>query len=321
MAGIDGLEVLRQVRAHPELGHTPVILVTAYGEREPRLRALELGVDDFLEKPIDTTALCARITTLLRLKMARDDLAQRHDALQRLQREQREVLDVLVNDVAATIGSLQTSTDWLDVYADAGSGAVREAVAEVQSKLARLTALVHDLSWVAWLDASTFPVCLTNVHVDRLAADVAESFERASQTRNVELDVTVAPPVVVRADARLLRRVLENLLDNAIRHTPKGGRVRIEVRDADRAEVRVCNEGPPIDEDSRRRIFDKFARVPAESMSLGHPGLGLYFCRRALEVQCAEIAVVDQPGWSVAFAVRFHPRESGAPGDARVRAP
>jgi CheY-like chemotaxis protein len=173
MAGIDGLEVLRQVRAHPELGHTPVILVTAYGEREPRLRALELGVDDFLEKPIDTTALCARITTLLRLKMARDDLAQRHDALQRLQREQREVLDVLVNDVAATIGSLQTSTDWLDVYADAGSGAVREAVAEVQSKLARLTALVHDLSWVAWLDASTFPVCLTNVHVDRLAADVA----------------------------------------------------------------------------------------------------------------------------------------------------
>jgi signal transduction histidine kinase len=305
MAGIDGLEVLRRIRAHRDRGHTPVILITAFGEREQRLRALELGVDDFLEKPIDAAMLRPRITTLLRLKLARDDLARRHEALQRLQREQREVLDVLVNDVTATIESLQMSADWLDAYADAGPGAVRQALGEMQSKLGRLTTMVHDLSWVTWLDASTFPVYLTHVPVDMLVGDVAEAFERAARMRNVELQVDVAPRVFVHADERLLRRVLENLLDNAVRYTPKGGRVRIEVRDDEQAEVRVCNEGPPIPEDSRRRIFDKFAREPTEPAAVGHPGLGLYFCRRALEVQQADIAVVDEPGWPVAFAVRF----------------
>jgi CheY-like chemotaxis protein len=94
MRGMDGLEVLRRIRGHRERGHTPVILITAYGEREPRLEALELGVDEFLEKPIDPAILRARVTTLLRLKVSRDDLANRHAALQRLQREQREILEV-----------------------------------------------------------------------------------------------------------------------------------------------------------------------------------------------------------------------------------
>lgn len=305
MQGMDGLEVLRRIRAHRERAHTPVILITAFGEREPRLRALELGVDEFLEKPIDAAILRARVTTLLRLKLSRDDLASRHAALQRLQREQREVLDVLVNDVTGTIGGLQTSVDWLDNYADAGPGAVRQAITEMRGGLGRLTTMVNDLSWVSWLDASAFPVALAPVRVDVLVGRVVQRFEESASTRGIELQTSLLPRVVVTADERLLRRVIENLLDNALRYAPRGGRVRVEARDGTRAQIWVCNEGPPIPAEDRRRIFEKFVRDPDQPTRAGHPGLGLYFCRRALDVQGAEIEATDEPGWPAAFVIRF----------------
>ena len=315
MRGIDGLEVLRRIRSHRERGHTPVILITAYGERESRLRALELGVDEFLEKPIDSAMLSARVSTLLRLKSQRDDLAARHSALQRLQREQREVLDVLVNDVTSTIDALQASVDWLDEYADAGPGAVAQASTEMRAGLGRLSTIVSDLSWVSWLDASAFPVLLDAVALDRVVGDVARRFESAAMARGIELQTALEHRVGVTADQRLLRRVIENLLDNALRYAPKGGRIRVELRDAGAAEICVCNEGPPIPVPERRRIFEKFTRNAAEPARPGHPGLGLYFCRRALEVQGAHIEVADEPGWPAAFVIRF-PRPTG-PGARR----
>jgi len=305
MHGMDGLEVLRRIRGHRERGHTPVILITAYGEREPRLRALEAGVDEFLEKPIDAAILRARINTLLRLKSSRDDLTARHAALQRLQREQREVLDVLVNDVTSTIEGLRTSVDWLDTYADAGPGAVRQAVSGMHAGLGRLSTIVNDLSWVSWLDASAFPVALGAVALDVLLGRAVARFEPDAAQRGIDLQASVAARIVVTADERLLRRVIENLLDNALRYTPRGGRVRVEARQAGRPEISVCNQGPPIPAAERQRIFDKFARRSAEPATPGHPGLGLYFCRRALDVQGAEIEATEEPGWPAAFVIRF----------------
>jgi len=305
MQGIDGIDVLRRIRSHRERGHTPVILITAYGEREQRLQALEIGVDEFLEKPIDAAILRARITTLLRLKLSRDDLATRHAALQRLQREQREVLDVLVNDVTGTIDGLQASVDWLDDYADAGPGAIRTAVSDMRTGLGRLNAIVQDLSWVSWLDASAFPVRLAAVAVENLVDDVVRRFDPVAAERDVDLQKVAEGHVVANADERLVRRVLENLLDNAMRHVPRGGRVRVELRDGEAAEICVCNEGPRIPYEQRHRIFEKFVRNPDEPSAPGHPGLGLYFCRRALEVQGARIEVADEPGWPAAFLIRL----------------
>ncbi|HET6585613.1 MAG TPA: response regulator, partial [Nannocystaceae bacterium] len=103
MPGVDGMDVLSAIRAHPSRGDTPIILVTAYAEREMRVRALQAGADDFLEKPIDEPVLVARVRTLLRLKHSRDaldsaraELAARNHALERVQKEQRELTDFIL---------------------------------------------------------------------------------------------------------------------------------------------------------------------------------------------------------------------------------
>jgi two-component system cell cycle response regulator len=79
MPGIDGFEVCRRIKGDPALAHIPVVMVTALSDVSDRVRGLEAGADDFLTKPVDDTALFARVKSLLRLKMAMDELRLRED--------------------------------------------------------------------------------------------------------------------------------------------------------------------------------------------------------------------------------------------------
>jgi two-component system cell cycle response regulator len=79
MPGIDGFEVCRRIKSDPALAHIPVVMVTALSDVSDRVRGLEAGADDFLTKPVNDTALFARVKSLLRLKMAMDELRLRED--------------------------------------------------------------------------------------------------------------------------------------------------------------------------------------------------------------------------------------------------
>jgi signal transduction histidine kinase len=97
--------------------------------------------------------------------------------------------------------------------------------------------------------------------------------------------------------------VLENLLDNSLRYTPSSGRVCIDASLESGVSIRVSNDGPTIPADERARIFDKFVRGAAERPHAGNAGLGLYFCKRAVQAHDGDIGVVDVPGWSTSFRI------------------
>jgi two-component system cell cycle response regulator len=84
MPDLDGFEVCRRLKSHPDTRHIPVIMLTALGEREDRLRGLEAGAEDFLSKPIDDVQLIARVRSLLRLKVVIDELRSREASGARL---------------------------------------------------------------------------------------------------------------------------------------------------------------------------------------------------------------------------------------------
>jgi signal transduction histidine kinase len=124
----------------------------------------------------------------------------------------------------------------------------------------------------------------------------------------------VAAPeaLALEADRALLTRVVENLAANAARHTPQGGRMRLEAREQDDEVVlAVHNDGRPIPPDAREQLFDKFAQGGAERSVRSGWGLGLYFCRLAVEAHGGRIGVEEVAGWSTSFVVRL-PRRARA---------
>lgn len=305
MPGVDGVEVLQRVRAHASRAHTPVIVVTAYAEREDRIRAMRAGADEFLEKPVDEAILRARVATLLRLKRSRDELLAQHAALQQVRREQRELTEFVVHDVKTPLGTLRAGLMQIRDNLDRGANVLEPLLARVDAAAKRLAGSLEDLLWISRLEHHDFPVFCTPVAIADAMRRVVERFGPSAAVQDVELSLVSQGPITLSTDERLIGRVLENLLENAIRYAPSGGRVQIELRAGEDVELLVCNDGPPVPAIERRRIFDKFVRGRNEAPSPGHAGLGLYFCRRAVEALHGEIEVADVAGWRTAFSVRL----------------
>src|SRR5262249_46810825 len=128
MPGLDGLDVLTHIRARSDRPYVPVVLVTAHSERQHRLRGLEAGADDFLEKPVDQSILVARVRTLLRLKVALDELRTRNAELEQLQREQRELTQFIVHDLKNPITVMYANLQFLQQCFGSAGDDIAEAV-------------------------------------------------------------------------------------------------------------------------------------------------------------------------------------------------
>ena len=166
MPGVDGYEVCRQLKHHPETRHIPIILLTALDGREDRLSGLEAGADDFLTKPVDDIILMARLKALVRLKQMVDDLRQREASSRRAglsgedlyTRQISATGNVLIlddNERQAERLMLQLGNDHRAAYVTDPGEALRIAAGRVDLVVLNMTAKAFDpLRWVAQLRSS-----------------------------------------------------------------------------------------------------------------------------------------------------------------------
>lgn len=304
MPDLDGIDVLAHVRARPPSSYIPVILVTGQTERESRLRGLEAGADEFLEKPVDRAILLARVGTLLRLKDASDELVRRNDALERLHREQRELTEFIVHDLKNPVTVVNLNLAWIRGRLK-DHPELQEALHSAQEGSAMIQKMVEDLLLVGRLEQNDVPLRLEPVDVGELLDRVRRAHTCEADTRRVALSASVERGLKVRADSTLLRRVVENLLQNSLEYTPTDGRIALCAHLGASVEIAVSNTGQPIPEEARGRIFEKFGRGPAASHAPGHAGLGLYFCKRAMEAQGGTVTMAETPEWPTTFVLHL----------------
>lgn len=312
MPGMDGIEVLTRLRASDGGAHVPVVLVTASTERDHRLRGLEAGADEFLEKPIDVPILLARVRTLLALKdsrdalqASRDELGRRNAALEAAQREQRELTAFIVHDLRSPLGVVYTGLDVLRHGVTSAAPDLLPIANDVREAASRLRSMVNDLLTISRMEAASLPLVREPLALARELRGVVGAYEGMAAERGVRLMAPPETPLLVTTDRTLLRRVLENLLDNALRYTPKDGRIRVGLEQANDVEVSVSNDGPPIPEGERGRIFEKFRRGTGEAVHSGNAGLGLYFSKRAVEALGGSIGVEHRPSWATSFVIHL----------------
>jgi two-component system sensor histidine kinase/response regulator len=314
MPGMGGLEVLARIRAEQGKDHIPVIVLTAHSEREHRLRGLEAGADDFLEKPADGPVIRLRVATLLQLKESRDtlkrlndELAARNTALELLQREQRELTAFVVHDLKNPLAALWADLEFARERVSSDDAALEEALEDASLASRRLRAMIEDLLLISRLEESALQLHPEAIPLSELLREVFGEYGRRAAAKQVELLGPRRTDTHVTADRALLQRVLENILDNSLRYTPAHGRVGVAMatRLDDAVEIAVSNTGPAIPPADRERIFEKFARGRGSGESGGNAGLGLYFCKRAVEALGGHIEVTETPEWPTSFVVRL----------------
>lgn len=165
--------------------------------------------------------------------------------------------------------------------------------------------LVDDLLFVARLQSGQVELSPDDLDLAELAGECLEAARPRADGKDVELDLLTRGPLSARGDRRRLAQVLDNLVSNAIKFTPEGGRVEIHVgTDADQALLEVSDTGIGISEADRQRLFTPFFRAPeAVERQIPGTGLGLHIAREIVTAHGGTISVDSRKGGGTTFAV------------------
>ncbi|HEY2703388.1 MAG TPA: ATP-binding protein [Candidatus Dormibacteraeota bacterium] len=178
----------------------------------------------------------------------------------------------------------------------------RIALAEVE----RLAALADQLLLLARADAGALQPTVEEVDIGDLVEETAERWRPLAGRRGIEVTAEVHQEGALPGDPLLLRRLLDNLVDNAVRHSPDGGRVRVGVVRGDMWEVTVSDGGPGVPAELRATLFERFARGDtARGRATGGAGLGLALSRAIAGLHGGSIALDPDGGPGARFRVRL----------------
>lgn len=306
MPGMDGYEVCRRLRGAPETQSLPIILVTAQGQREARLRGIAAGANDYLTKPIDRDDLVLRVRNALAMRRLHRELARQFDELRRVEKLRDTLVHLLVHDLRSPLTSIISYADLarMDLVA-LGAAEAAEDLSRVSLSARLLADMVSNVLDVSRMEADAMPLYRTQACLRALAHEGSKLLAGMNDRVVLEFDPP-EPPVPAFVDPSLLRRVIGNLVANAIKFTPSGGRVRISARSTPRgAELRVTDSGPGIAPRFHQTIFEKFGQVEgAAAEGVPSSGLGLTFCKLAVESHGGEIGVESDVGRGSTFWIR-----------------
>jgi heavy metal sensor kinase len=184
---------------------------------------------------------------------------------------------------------------------------VRERIGSVLEEVARLEHLVSGLLALSRLDAGEAQREWVNVDLAQLASSTVEQMRLMAEDRGIQLELSILRPVLVRGDRGRLKQVIVNLLDNAIRFTPRGGAVTLLTKEADGYTLlEVRDTGIGIPSVAIPHVFDRFFRVDdARSREDGGAGLGLSIVKSICSAHDAEIEVDSHPGQGSCFRLTF----------------
>ncbi len=320
--GASGFDTCRTLRASPAGDDISVLFVTASNSPKTYQSALDAGADDFLGKPVHRAELLLRVRALLSLKRMSRELTHtnallrtQRDALLHAQQQKEALTEVVVHDLKNPLAAIVANATFLTSVKGASADCTDAANGVLRASEAMLR-MVYNLLDVSRSEDGALALRLCDVDVGESISDTCRLMARRAEERKQTLEVLLpAEPLTARCDADLVRRLVENLLDNALRYTPSRGRVTVSARClGSDLEIRVSDGGPGIPEQARTRVFEKYARLDrAEDQGQQRfgRGLGLTFCKLVADAHGGTIHIEDHPPQGATFCVVL-PKGRGA---------
>jgi two-component system, OmpR family, sensor kinase len=235
-----------------------------------------------------------------------------NELLARLSRsfaQQRQFMTDASHELRTPLSAIRTASAVTLQREERQSGEYREALAVIEQEARRLTRIVEDMFLLARADAGHPVLQVTKFYLDELLAESARAANVLASEKQIQLQTSPMAEAPFSGDEALLRQMLWNLLDNAIKHTPPAGKVGIalKARDAE-YEISVTDTGSGITRDAMPHIFERFyradpARAREEAPSDGGAGLGLPIARWIAEAHHGRIELSHSDANGSTFVV------------------
>jgi two-component system, sensor histidine kinase and response regulator len=302
MPGIDGIELCHRLKRDDRTKHIPIIMVTALSSREDLARCLEAGADDFISKPLNGLELRARVRSLLRIKRQYDELQELLHVRDEMLQLRMDLSHMVIHDLRNPLANILLSCQILQMRGLDDRTAPK--IQQIEYAGHRLETMIDGLLITAKLESGKLALHPAAVDLPELLQTVGAEFSAIATQQGVNLVQEIAPgPMTIQGDAALLRRVLDNLLSNALKFAPAQSDVTLAVlRHADRVLLQVRDQGQGVNPALREQIFAKF-EIGQHLPQVKQMGLGLAFCKMVVEAHDGQIQVGDNDPTGCVFTI------------------
>lgn len=295
MPEVDGYEFTRRIRQNPALPFIPILLLTAHYESSV-VEGLDAGADDFIRKPFDPDELHARVRSLLRLKHSideRDQMANlRTDFVSRFTHDLRIPL-VASNRVLKLLleGRFCEVSPQLQEIIDTMIGSNQD-----------LLEMVNTLLEVYRHEAGCKTLKISPCNIQELVSEVTQELTPLAEEKGLVVNIDRGDASTIMGDRIELRRVLTNIIGNAIKFTDKGSvDIHSHLTLAD-VTIDIQDTGPGISKQDQAILFERFRQGKHQRSG---SGLGLYLSRCIIEAHQGTIDVTSEPGQGSTFTIRL----------------
>lgn len=298
MPGMSGIEVLKQLRSVKKTSLIPVIILTALSEVEDRIEGIKAGCDDYISKPFSQGELIVRVKSLLKMKDMREELENNFKQLKELEVLKENLTAMIVHDMGNPLNEIILQLSFLETeLKDKLNDEQKYSMGSAIMASHYIKEMIKDVIDVTRLEEEKLKPEYEEFDMMGVVQEVIDGIQMKAKKFEMNLSCEIlGTAAVVRADRNLIKRVIANLVQNAIKFSNRGGDivVKINYEQFERnVLVQVKDSGRGIQKENLDKIFDKFFQVQHSDSKHG-TGLGLTFCRLAVEAHNGKIWVESE---------------------------
>ncbi len=301
MPGMNGYEACAELKSREGLRDIPVIFLSALGETIDKVRAFDVGGVDYITKPFKIEEVDARIKTHLAIRRLQAELQDQYEELLKLEKLRDQLTHMIVHDMrnplAVIMGALHLACNDPESHFSESVGELLELGRSRADVVERMATEMLD---IGRMEQKEMPFQPEEHDMKAIINDACKNVVLAGQKLIVEIP---EGPIPFRCDGDLVRRIVTNMLGNAVKFTHTGKEIRVTARIVEeRMWIEVTDQGTGIAPEYHDLIFEKFGQVDGDHRKeVPSTGLGLTFCRLAVEAHGGHIGLKSSPGEGSTF--------------------
>jgi len=302
MPGMNGFEMCGVIKLDARYKHIPVILLSSLDQKEDLVRGLECGADEFLPKPAHPAELRARVRTMLRIK-------HQHDELQAALKLREDIAHTIVHDMRSPLSVILVTAELLAF--DAGGDSTRAGgLDRIVKQARRLNSLANDLLMTSRIEHGKMLLNRHSFSLDAMLVKTLDNYEMMAQasSHRIILEASDEPMPDMYGDPDLIIRVFDNLITNALKYSPADTEIRISAvyePETNTIVAEVADQGSGIPMEQGDLIFEKYGTLQNAPEGVRQFGLGLYFCKLAVEAHGGTIRVEPNEPFGSVFRLEL----------------